>query len=142
SKPINCVKYSPNGLFIATGSADKTIKIWKNYSDFIHSDQSDSAFTILFGGTSSFDQTSTTSKFIDIKILNNGNFIVYFNLIEDGVSSLKIYNSNGFLIDSYGFTTSGSQTIELDSKRYNNGLYFITIETPTQFDKAKLLLVK
>jgi len=73
---------------------------------------------------------------------SDGKATIELNLIEDGVSSLKIYNSNGFLMESYGFTTSGSRTIEVDTKNYSNGLYFITIETPTLFDKAKLMLVR
>lgn len=73
---------------------------------------------------------------------SDGKVEIEVNLIEDGVSSLKIYNSAGFLIEEMGFSSSGSRTIELDTKRYSNGLYFITIETPTQFDKTKLLLVK
>jgi WD40 repeat protein len=73
---------------------------------------------------------------------SDGKVEIEVNLIEDGVSSLKIYNSAGFLIEEMGFSSSGSRTIELDTKRYSNGLYFITIETPTQFDKTKCLLVK
>lgn len=70
------------------------------------------------------------------------NSTIELNLIEKGISTLKIYNSKGFLMDSFGYTSSGSRTIELDTKRYSNGMYFITIETPTQFDYEKLLIVK
>lgn len=73
---------------------------------------------------------------------SDGKATIELNLIEDGFSTLKIYNSNGFLMDTYSFTTSGSRTIDLDTKNFSNGLYFITIETPTLFDKAKLLMVK
>jgi WD40 repeat protein/uncharacterized protein YegL len=73
---------------------------------------------------------------------SDGKVEIEVHLIEDGVSTLKIFTSNGFLMEEMKFTTSGSRTIELDTKPYSNGLYFITIETPTQFERAKLLLVK
>jgi len=94
------------------------------------------------GGTRLVHSTSTIPLLTVSPNPSDGNATIDLNLIEDGVSTLKIYNSNGFMLDSYTFTKKGLQTIKLNSKNYNNGLYIITVETPTMFDKTKMLLVK
>jgi WD40 repeat protein len=73
---------------------------------------------------------------------SEGNVKVEVNVIEEGLSTLKIFNSTGILLEEHQFTTIGNQKMELDTKNYSNGLYFITLQTPTAFDKTKLLLVK
>jgi hypothetical protein len=94
------------------------------------------------GGTRLVYSTSSIPLLTVSPNPSNGNATIDLNLIEDGVSSLKIYNSNGFMVDSYSFTKKGLQTIKLNSKNFNNGLYFITIETPTMFDKNKFVILK
>lgn len=73
---------------------------------------------------------------------SDGNVDVDVNVIEEGVSTLKIFNANGSLMEEHRFTTLGNKKIAIDTKGYSNGLYFITLQTPTTFDKTKLLLVK
>ena len=73
---------------------------------------------------------------------SEGNVEVDVNVIEEGISTLKIFNATGVLLEEHQFTTIGNQKIELNTKNYSNGLYFITLQTPTAFDKTKLLLVK
>ena len=142
SKIVTCLTISPDNNFIATGSADTTIKIWKYTVDSLDSDQSSSAFSILSQNTSIYNQIEKNRILSISQNPSDGKATIDLNLIEDGVSTLKIFNSNGFLMDTYSFTTSGSRTIEVDTKNFSNGLYFITIETPTLFDKANLMLVK
>ena len=96
----------------------------------------------LEGGTRLIHSSTPLSLLSVSPNPSDGNVTIDINLIEDGVSALKIFNSNGFLMEKMNFTTSGSRTIELETKNFSNGLYFITIETPTLFDKAKLMLVK
>ncbi len=142
SKTVTCLTISPDNNFIASGSEDTTIKIWKYTVDSLDSDQSSSAFTIV-SKTTGIKYQIEQNRILSIRQNpSDGKATIELNLIEDGVSTLKIYNSNGFLMDSYSFTSRGSRTIEVDTKNFNNGLYFITIETPTQFDKEKLMLVK
>gem|GEM_PF-2300322 len=73
---------------------------------------------------------------------SDGNVEVDVNVIEEGISTLKIFNSNGSLMEERSFSTLGNKKIAIDTKGYSNGLYFITLQTPTTFDKTKLLLVK
>lgn len=139
---VTCLAYSPDNKFIATGSKDLSIKIWKNNVDTLHSDQSSSPFSIVSETTSIKNQNGQNRILSIRQNPSDEKATIELNLIEEGISSLKIYNSNGFLMESYGFSTSGSRTIEVDTKNFSNGLYFITIETPTLFDKAKLMLVR
>jgi len=73
---------------------------------------------------------------------SDGNVEVDVNVIEEGTSALKIFNANGSLMEERIFTTLGNKKIAIDTKEYSNGLYFITLQTPTTFDKTKMLLVK
>ncbi|MBL8003534.1 MAG: WD40 repeat domain-containing protein [Candidatus Kapabacteria bacterium] len=139
---VTCLAYSPDNKFIATGSKDLLIKIWRNNVDTLHLDQSSSPFSIVSETTSIKNQNGQNRILSIRQNPSDEKATIELNLIEEGISSLKIYNSNGFLMESYGFTTSGSRTIEVDTKNFSNGLYFITIETPTLFDKAKLMLVR
>lgn len=138
---INKVNYAPNGKKLVTNSMNELI-IWDIEENVLQEDQSDSIFSLVMTGTSVVENKRTAPKLNVNTLLNNDKVSIDLNLIEDGVSTVKIFNSNGFLMNSYSFTTSGSRTIEVDTKNYSNGLYFITIETPTQFDKAKLMLVR
>lgn len=135
------VNYLPNGKKIVSNGYND-IKIWNIEDSILQEDQSDTVFSLVMNGTSVSDNLETNQNVNVTTSLNMEKVSIHLNLIEDGVSTLKIYNSNGFLMDSFGFTSSGSRTIELDTKNFSNGLYFITFETPTQFDKTKFLLLK
>jgi hypothetical protein len=73
---------------------------------------------------------------------STGNVEVDINVIEEGTTTLKIFNPNGSLMEERRFSTLGNKKVAIDTKGYSNGLYFITLQTPTTFDKTKLLLVK
>jgi hypothetical protein len=45
-------------------------------------------------------------------------------------------------MEEHRFTTLGNKKIAIDSRAYNDGVYFITLQTPSTFDTAKLLIVK
>jgi len=141
NRGIDKVNYVPNGKKLVSNSMNE-IKIWDIEENVLQEDQSDSVFSLVMNGTSVVENKRTLPILTVSTVPSIGRVLINMNLIEDGISTLKIYNSNGFLMDSYGFTTSGSRTIEVDTKNFSNGLYFITIETPTLFDKAKLMLVK
>ena len=138
---IEKVNYLPNSKKIVSNSRNE-IKIWDVEENVLQEDQSDSVFSLVITGTSVVENKRTSPILNVNNVPSTERVSIDLNLIEDGVSELKIYNSNGFLMEKMSFTTSGSRTIELDTKNFSNGLYFITIETPTLFDKAKLMLVK
>ncbi len=72
---------------------------------------------------------------------NDGNLAVELNLIEEGSSTLSIYNSNGQLMYEQNITSStGKIDLNVDTKEYGNGLYFVSLQTPT-IRKVKQLVV-
>jgi hypothetical protein len=80
-----------------------------------------------------------------LKVMPNpsdGNVEVDVTVIEKGTSTMRIFSSNGSLMEEHRFTSIGNKKVAIDSRAYNDGLYFITLQTPTTFDTAKLLIVK
>ncbi|MDT3739666.1 MAG: choice-of-anchor D domain-containing protein [Candidatus Kapabacteria bacterium] len=72
---------------------------------------------------------------------NDGNLAVELNLIEEGFSTLSIYNSNGQLMYEQNITgTTGKIDLNIDTKEYGNGLYFVSLQTPT-IRKVKQMVV-
>lgn len=94
------------------------------------------------GGARLIHSTTSTPLLTVSPNPSDGDATIDIDLIEEGISTMKIYNSNGFMIDSYSFSQKGIYSISLNTKNLSNGFYFITVETPTMFDKTKLLLVK
>jgi hypothetical protein len=65
------------------------------------------------------------------------------NLIEDGATTLSIFNSNGLKVKVLNISgETGMQTIQLDGRDYSNGLYFIQLQTPTVVANQKLMIIK
>ncbi len=72
----------------------------------------------------------------------DGNVNIELNLVEKGISTIKVYDYNGQLIDSKEITSIGNMSIELNTKDYSNGLYFIHLQTPTVSKKEKLIIFR
>jgi uncharacterized protein (TIGR02145 family) len=65
------------------------------------------------------------------------------NLIEDGTTTLSIFNSNGLKVKELNISgETGMQTIKLDGRDYSNGLYFIQLQTPTVVANQKMMIIK
>ena len=74
---------------------------------------------------------------------NDGNLAVELNLIEEGLSTLSIYNSNGQLMYEQNLSGStGKIDLNIDTKEYGNGLYFVSLQTPTIRKMKKLFIFK
>ena len=72
---------------------------------------------------------------------NDGNLAVELNLIEEGLSTLSIYNSDGQLMFEQSINGStGKIELNIDTKEYGNGLYFVSLQTPT-IRKVKQMVV-
>ena len=72
---------------------------------------------------------------------NDGNLAVELNLIEEGFSTLSICNSNGQLMYEQNLSGStGKIDLNIDTKEYGNGLYFVSLQTPT-IRKVKQMVV-
>jgi hypothetical protein len=72
---------------------------------------------------------------------NDGNLAVELNLIEEGSSTLSIYNSNGQLMFEQNISgATGKNNLNIDTKVYGNGLYFVSLQTPT-IRKVKQLVI-
>ncbi len=72
------------------------------------------------------------------------NLILDLNLLENGLTKLRIYNSSGFLaqtvIDDY--FSKGTYRIEIPTEGLGNGMYFVSLETPTAFIAKQIVIVK
>ncbi|MEI6091168.1 MAG: choice-of-anchor D domain-containing protein [bacterium] len=65
------------------------------------------------------------------------------NLIEDVATSLSVFNSNGIKLKDFNMAgKTGLQTINLDIREFDNGLYFIKLQTPTVVENQKLMIIK
>ncbi len=65
------------------------------------------------------------------------------NLIEDGVSTLSVYNVNGVKLREFSLNDgTGLKTMYLNINDFANGLYFIQLLTPTVVNYQKLMIVK
>ncbi len=65
------------------------------------------------------------------------------NLLEEGFSTVSVLNSNGVKLREYSFTDkTGLQTININARDFDNGLYFIQLLTPTVVSHQKLMIVK
>ncbi|MEI6089129.1 MAG: choice-of-anchor D domain-containing protein [bacterium] len=68
---------------------------------------------------------------------------INLNLIEDCFTTLSVFNSNGIKLKEYNLTgATGLQTINIDARGFDNGLYFIQLQTPTVVTNQKLMIIK
>ena len=74
---------------------------------------------------------------------SDGNVNVELNLVEKGISILKVYSVSGKLIEERMFTNqTGNLNIKLNTINYGNGLYFIHLQTPTMNKIEKLIIYR
>jgi uncharacterized protein (TIGR02145 family) len=68
---------------------------------------------------------------------------ININLIEEGNTTLSIYNTNGTKLNEFYISGKiGLQTIKLNARVFPNGLYFIELQTPTVVENRKLMIIK
>jgi len=73
---------------------------------------------------------------------SDGNVNIELNLVEKGLTSLKIYNQQGILVEYRTYNEVGKIEITLNTENYSNGLYFIELQTPTIVKREKLMIMK
>ena len=74
---------------------------------------------------------------------SDGNVNIELNLVEKGNTTLKVFSVSGELIEEMMITNqSGNINIEVDTKNYGNGLYFIHLQTPAINKIEKLIIYK
>ncbi len=72
---------------------------------------------------------------------SDGNVAISINLIENGAKSLKMYDYNGVLIESIDLSNElGEISLNLNTEKYTNGLYFVHFQTPTIIKREKLII--
>ncbi|MEI6089883.1 MAG: choice-of-anchor D domain-containing protein [bacterium] len=95
------------------------------------------------GGTRLFNPTGKVEILQIIPNPASEDIEINVNLIEDGTTTLSVFNSNGLKIKEFNITgETGMQTIKLDGRYYSNGLYFIQLQTPTVEANQKLMIIK
>ncbi|MEI6090854.1 MAG: FISUMP domain-containing protein [bacterium] len=71
------------------------------------------------------------------------NLEINLNLIEDGVTTLSVLNSNGIKLKEINITgETGLKSITIDAREFDNGMYFIQLQTPTVVVNKKLMIIK
>ncbi|MEI6091364.1 MAG: FISUMP domain-containing protein [bacterium] len=95
------------------------------------------------GGTRLFNPTGK----VEIMQINpnpaSDDIEISFNLIENGNTTLSVFNSNGVKMKEFNLVgETGLKTINLDAREFANGLYFIQLQTPTIITNQKLMILK
>jgi uncharacterized protein (TIGR02145 family) len=95
------------------------------------------------GGTRLFNPTGK----VEIMQINpnpaSDEIEISFNLIEDGTSTLSVYNLNGVKMKEFNLAgETGFRKINLDARDFANGLYFIQLQTPTVITNQKFMILK
>jgi hypothetical protein len=74
---------------------------------------------------------------------SDGNVNIVLNLIEDGATTLRIYNSIGDIVFEKNIDLfTGQMEIVLESSELCNGLYFVSLQTPTIKKSEQLMILK
>ena len=142
SEALSGVSFSSDGTSIASCGHDSTVRIWKYDRKFSQKDQSDSSFSI-FEEITSVNNLIAKEEIITVTQNQNSSTIeICMNLTENGISTLKIFNANGMLIETKELSSFGSQTIQITTDSYSSGTYYITLTTPTRTETASFVLVK
>jgi hypothetical protein len=83
---------------------------------------------------------------IDLQISPNpsdGNIIAAFNLIEDNNTALRIYDNTGNVVYEKNIEKyTGKMEMNIDTSTLGNGLYFVSLQTPTYRIVKPLMIVK
>lgn len=67
-----------------------------------------------------------------------------FSLIEPGITKLKVFDSNGILVETIAnnYFDIGSYEVKYQTFMLNSGIYFYTLETPTQSISKRFHITK
>ncbi|MCX6153422.1 MAG: VWA domain-containing protein [Candidatus Kapabacteria bacterium] len=101
--------------------------------------------TCKAGGTRLFYSTDNQLNLTQAKPNPCSEFTnIYFEAIEEGITSLKIYNSMGEFIQNpfYQNIKPGKFNIQIDVSDYPNGMYFYVLNTPTAILKNKMQVLR
>jgi len=127
---------------LTTASWDNTVKLWKINSIYNGVDQSDSSFSILEEITS-VNNSNEKNQILNVtQNLQAGIVEIDVNLAENGISTVKIFNVNGMMMDTKELTSSGSQKISFKTDLYSSGTFHILITTPTRTESGSFVVVK
>lgn len=87
--------------------------------------------------------TTQNKSIIEIKYYNSSNVDITFNAIESGNNKIIISDIMGNIIENKEIETKSgnSVNIKLNVNNYLNGIYFITITTPSEIYSEKIMLI-
>ncbi len=95
------------------------------------------------GGTRLFNPAGKVAIMQIIPNPASDNIAVNVNLIEDGLTTVSVYNSAGVKLQEFTMAPeTGLQRVSLDIRNFANGVYFIKLQTPTVLTNQKLLIIK
>lgn len=95
------------------------------------------------GGTRLFNSAGKVEIMEIIPNPASDNVEINVNLIEDGATTLSVYNYNGTKLQEITLQgETGLRTINLDTRNFDNGLYFIKLQTPTVITNQKLMIIR
>ena len=139
---LRSVDVNSQSNLLATSSWDNSVKLWKINPLYSQTDQTDLSFSI-FEEATSVNNLIAKEEIITVTQNQNSNTIdIRMNLTENGISTLKIYNANGMLIENKELSSIGTQSIQITTDSFSSGNYHIILTTPTRSETASFVLVK
>jgi len=134
---------SYDNLTLASCGIDSTIKIWSlSRPIYLDQDQSDSTFT-LYEEITNIENTKENNQLLTVvQKENSASLEIILDLSDNGISTVKIFNSSGMLLDTKEVTSLGSQKILLNTDSYSSGTYHVILTTPTRTETASFIVVK
>jgi len=133
--------FNPISNTLASSSSDRTIKIWNVDAPGIPTDKSDSTFSIFMDPTSV--ASSGNNEWFKVTQFSDKAYIEFNNTSWNiGFTTVKVFNTLGLLLEEKSYSNDQGIRLEIDTKNYSNGQYFVKVETLTRTETASFIVVK
>lgn len=124
-----------DGIYGAPDTALALVDKWAQY-------QYDTGWSLSVGEFSSPEVVATNVVVSPNPLTGSGK--VSFSLMKSGMTSLKLYNTAGQLVEEImqGQKNAGSYTIDLNTHGLTQGTYFLVLETPDGKTSRSLVVLR
>jgi len=134
--------FNPTSNTLASSSSDRTIKIWNVDAPEIPTDKSDSTFSIYIDPTS-VNSSSANDRWFSVIHHSENTYIQFENTPFDyGLTTITVFNALGSILEANTYSVHNGSKIEIDTKNYSTGQYFLRVESTTRTETATFVVVK